>query len=65
MIYFDNAATSWPKPPQVAEAMMHFLRDVGANPGRSAHRTAVESGRIVYAAREAVCELVNAPTPCA
>ncbi len=63
MIYFDNAATSWPKPPEVAEAMIHFLRDVGANPGRSAHRRAVESGRIVYAAREAVCELVNAPDP--
>jgi len=63
MIYFDNAATSWPKPPEVAEAMLHFLRDVGANPGRSGHRTAVEAGRIVYAAREAVCELVNAPDP--
>ncbi len=63
MIYFDNAATSWPKPPEVAEAMPHFLREVGANPGRSAHRLAVESGRIVYAAREAICELVNAPDP--
>lgn len=63
MIYFDNAATSWPKPPEVAEAVIRFLRDVGANPGRSAHRRAVESGRIVYAAREAVCELVNAPDP--
>mgnify|MGYP005837597527 CR=1 FL=1 len=63
MIYFDNAATSWPKPPEVAEAMTHFLRDVGANPGRSGHRLAVEAGRIVYAAREAVCELVNAPDP--
>ncbi len=63
MIYFDNAATSWPKPPEVAEAMMRFLRDVGASPGRSGHRLGVESGRIVYAAREAVCELVNAPDP--
>ncbi len=63
MIYFDNAATSWPKPPEVLEAMTRFLRDVGANPGRSGHRTAVEAGRIVYAAREAVCELVNAPDP--
>jgi cysteine desulfurase family protein len=43
--------------------MTRFLRDVGANPGRSGHRTAVEAGRIVYAAREAVCELVNAPDP--
>jgi len=63
MIYFDNAATSWPKPPGVAEAMVHFLNDVGANPGRSAHRLAVESGRIVYNAREAVAELFNAPNP--
>ena len=63
MIYFDNAATSWPKPPGVAEAMVHFMNDVGANPGRSAHRLAVKSGRIVYNTREAVAELFNAPDP--
>ena len=62
-IYFDNAATSWPKPPGVAEAMVHFLEAVGANPGRAAHRQAVESGRIVYGAREAVAELFHAPNP--
>ncbi len=63
MIYFDNAATTWPKPPVVAEAMVHFLEDVGANPGRAAHRRAVEAGRIVYDAREAVAEIFNAPDP--
>jgi len=63
MIYFDNAATSWPKPPGVAEAMVHFIDDVGANRGRSAHRLAVESGRIVYGAREAVAELFKASDP--
>jgi cysteine desulfurase family protein len=63
MIYFDNAATSWPKPPGVAEAMLHFLDAVGANPGRSAHRLAVEAARIVYGAREALAELFNAPDP--
>ncbi|MGA9351233.1 MAG: aminotransferase class V-fold PLP-dependent enzyme [Anaerolineae bacterium] len=63
MIYLDNPATSWPKPPGVAEAMVHFLNDVGANPGRSAHRLAVEAGRIVYNARDAVAELFNAPDP--
>ena len=63
MIYFDNAATSWPKPPGVAEAMTHFMESVGANPGRAAHRQAVRSGRIVYGAREAVCELLHAPDP--
>lgn len=63
MIYFDNAATSWPKPPGVAEAMVHFLEDVGANPGRAAHRRAVAAGRIVYEARELVAALFNAPDP--
>ncbi|MBN1659191.1 MAG: aminotransferase class V-fold PLP-dependent enzyme [Anaerolineae bacterium] len=63
MIYFDNAATSWPKPPGVAKAMTHFIEHVGANPGRAAHRLAVESGRIVYGAREAVCDLFHAPDP--
>jgi selenocysteine lyase/cysteine desulfurase len=63
MIYFDHAATSWPKPPGVVEAMVQFLNEVGANPGRSAHRRSVESARIVYAAREAVTELFHAPDP--
>jgi len=63
MIYFDNAATSWPKPPGMAQAMVRFIDEVGANPGRSGHRLAVESGRIVYAAREAVAALFNAPDP--
>ena len=56
VIYLDNAATSWPKPPAVGEAMLHFLDQVGANPGRAGHRLAVEAARTVYAAREAVAE---------
>ncbi|NOR82831.1 MAG: aminotransferase class V-fold PLP-dependent enzyme, partial [Ardenticatenales bacterium] len=46
MISLDNAATSWPKPPVVVQAMAHFLNEVGANPGRSGHRLSVEAGRI-------------------
>ena len=61
MIYLDNAATSLPKPPAVAEAMVRFLEEVGANPGRSGHRLSVEAARIVYDAREAVAEVFNAP----
>ena len=63
MTYLDNAATSWPKPEVVVDAMSHFLREVGANPGRAAHRRANESGRIVYEAREAIATLFNAPDP--
>jgi selenocysteine lyase/cysteine desulfurase len=63
MIYFDNAATSWPKPPEVIEAMTYFMKQVGANPGRSGHRLSIEAGRIVYQAREVLAELLNAPDP--
>ncbi len=62
-IYLDNAATSWPKPPEVAQAMVAFLEKVGANPGRSGHRTSIEAARIVYDTREAVATLFHAPDP--
>jgi cysteine desulfurase family protein len=63
MIYLDNAATSWPKPPAVASAMVRFLDEVGANPGRSGHSRSVEAARRVYAAREAVAELFHVEDP--
>jgi len=63
MIYFDNSATSWPKPPAVADAMISFMREIGANPGRAGHRLANEAGRIVYETREAVAQLFNFPDP--
>lgn len=63
IIYFDNAATSWPKPPGVAEAMMHYLSEIGASPGRSGHRMALEAGRLVLKARENLAELFNVVDP--
>ncbi|MBC7223745.1 MAG: aminotransferase class V-fold PLP-dependent enzyme [Anaerolineae bacterium] len=63
LIYLDNAATSWPKPPQVAQAMVDFLERVGANPGRSGHRLSVVAARLLYEAREALAELFHAPDP--
>lgn len=63
MIYLDNAATSWPKPDCVPEAMLHFLREVGASPGRSGHRLALEAERVRLDAREAVAALFGAPDP--
>jgi len=63
VIYLDNAATSWPKPPEVARAMTRFLDEVGANPGRSGHRLSIEAGRIVEAAREHVAEIAGSPDP--
>ncbi len=62
-IYLDNAATSFPKPPQVVEAMVHFMTEVGANPGRSGHRLSIEAERIVQRARESLALLFNIPDP--
>lgn len=61
--YFDNAATSWPKPPAMMEAMVRFNDSVGANPGRSGHRLSIDAARVVYEARECVAELIGAPDP--
>ncbi len=60
-IYLDNAATSYPKPPQVVEAMVYFMNEVGANPGRSGHRLSVEAERIVQNARKSLARLFNIP----
>ncbi len=57
LIYFDNAATSYPKPEEVIQAMVRFLREVGANPGRSGHRLSIEAGRVIYETREKVAQL--------
>jgi len=63
IIYFDNAATSWPKPREVKDAMAHFLGYIGANPGRSGHRMSIEASRILYRTRDALAELFHASNP--
>lgn len=60
MIYFDNAATSFPKPPQVIRAMTGTLEKLGANPGRSGHRLSLCAGRVVQACREEAAQLLGA-----
>jgi cysteine desulfurase family protein len=47
LIYFDNAATSWPKPEHVYTYMMDFYRATGVNPGRSGFDLAMEAGSLL------------------
>ena len=47
LIYFDNAATSWPKPEHVYNFMMEFYRATGVNPGRSGFDLAMEAGSLL------------------
>jgi len=60
-IYLDYAATSALRPPEVVEAITRYLQDVGATPGRSGHRRALEAGRIVLRCRRALADLFNIP----
>jgi cysteine desulfurase / selenocysteine lyase len=63
MIYLDNAATSWPKPPEVLKAMTDVLELAGGNPGRSGHRLSVAAAREVYNAREDIASFFNVTDP--
>jgi cysteine desulfurase family protein len=56
----DHAATSWPKPETVYEAVDHYQREVGAPHGRSGYREALQSNRVIERARQGVAELIGA-----
>jgi cysteine desulfurase / selenocysteine lyase len=62
-LYLDNAATSWPKPPQVPRAVARSMIRGGGNPGRSGHRKSIEAGRAVLRSRELLAELFNVRDP--
>ena len=63
MIYLDNAATSWPKPPEVIRAMAGTLEKIGANPGRSGHRLSLCAGRVVQSCREELAQMLHMEQP--
>ncbi|RYG73381.1 aminotransferase class V-fold PLP-dependent enzyme [Lentibacillus lipolyticus] len=63
MIYFDQAASSYPKPPEVGKAMVHALNDVGANPGRGSHQLAREAAQIISGTREKAARLFGCSDP--
>lgn len=59
IVYFDHAATSWPKPPSVIDAVTRAMADASGNPGRSAHRLALTAARTVAEARSRVAALLG------
>lgn len=58
--YLDNAATSFPKPAAVIEAMVRYARELGA-PSRGASAEAVAAAGLVRVCRERICELLGVP----
>lgn len=63
MIYFDNAATTWPKPRMVRDAMAKALVEYGANPGRSGHTMSLRTADWIYRCREQAASVFGLREP--
>ena len=63
MIYFDNSATSFPKPRCVIRAAKKYATHNGGNAGRSGHRLSTKSAEMLYKAREAVAQHIAFENP--
>lgn len=63
MIYFDQAASSFPKPKSVAEAMIKVMTENGANPGRGGHILARKASAIINKTREEAATLFGCSNP--
>lgn len=62
-IYLDNGATSFPKPPSVAEAMTRYLTQVGASINRGVYASAQDAGMTTLLLRENLCQLFHHSDP--
>jgi cysteine desulfurase family protein len=63
LYYFDNAASSWPKPNQVIEAMTICMQEYAANPGRGSHQMAVKASRVLFETRKNIAKLFAISNP--
>jgi len=63
MIYLDNAATSFPKPKTVVEAVVRQMETIGGNPGRSEHQGGLAASRIMYDTRQKLARLLGIEDP--
>ncbi len=62
-IYLDNAATTWPKPTAVTEAMADFMAHSAGSPARGSHRLALAAGRAISGCRSEVATFLGAKDP--
>jgi cysteine desulfurase family protein len=63
IIYLDNAASSWPKPQAVTDAMNKCMLEYSANPGRGSHQMAVKASRVLFETRKQAAKLFGVKDP--
>jgi cysteine desulfurase family protein len=63
MIYLDNAATSWPKPPGVVSAVSAAIIRCAGNPGRTSHHAAMDGAALIQECRERLAQLFGIANP--
>lgn len=63
VVYLDNAASTWPKPPEVKQAMVECLEEYGANPGRGGHQMSMRASKALYYTRAKLARLFNVSNP--
>ena len=63
MIYFDNGATTFPKPQSVVRAVTGVMQNYDANPGRSGHKMSLKASEIIFRCRENAAALFGVESP--
>lgn len=58
-IYLDNAATTFPKPPEVYTSMMNYMMNIGTNPGRGASSASLAGNRVILNCRYALMDFFH------
>jgi len=62
-LYLDNAATTFPKPASVLNAMTRYATELGASAGRGAYEEAIQTGELIKSCRIALNDLFNGENP--
>lgn len=62
-IYLDNAATSYPKPAAVYDAVMNYMINIGANPGRGGYENSIKGSRVIFECRKLIADFFKYNKP--
>ncbi len=63
IVYLDNAATTFPKPQSVTEAVVRCMQSAGGNPGRGSHTMALRAAEVLFDCRREAASLFGAESP--